>query len=128
MASEESVQVVDVDDSCPLLPLVEGRGSARAVIWPGVGAKQRSMHLFSLAEEASTVQMTHASEATYYVIDGAALATDASDGSVQEAETGAMIFIEPYTPYSIAARNGAVRFVGGPCPPDPALYERISNV
>ena len=125
---EECVQVVDVDDACPDLPLVEGTGSALAVIWPGVGARQRSMHLFSLDAEARTVQMEHPSEATYYVIEGAAVAADSSDGSVQQADTGAMIFIEPHTPYSIAAHEGPVRFVGGPCPPDPALYVGMPDV
>lgn len=121
------VKVLDADDRCPLLPLVDGQGYARAVIWPGVGAEQRSMHLFSLEGGSKTVEMSHASEATYYVIDGAAISIDRSDGSEQHAEAGSMIFVEPLTPYVISASDSGVRFVGGPCPPDPRLYEGLAD-
>lgn len=124
----EVVQVVDVDHLCPLLPLVDGEGSARAVVWPGIGAKERSMHLFALEEGSSTVEMTHPSEATYYVIEGDAVTVDRSDGSEQQVEKGSMIFVEAHTSYVISARNGGVRFVGGPCPPDPQMYEGVAGV
>jgi mannose-6-phosphate isomerase-like protein (cupin superfamily) len=124
----DRVQVIDVNPSCPRLSLVRGGGAAWAVIWPGNGAQSRSMHLFELDEGSETVVMEHPSEATYYVIQGAAVATDASDDSEQMAETGSMIFVEPQTRYVISAEGGSTRFVGGPCPPDPKLYQRMSDV
>ena len=118
----EQIQVLDAGDSCPSLPLVDGEGSARAVVWPGVGAKHRSLHLFELPVGGRTVEMKHPIEAVYYVIAGTALALDLADGAEQTATTGSMIFIEPGTPYVISADGDHARFVGGPCPPDPSLY------
>lgn len=119
------VQIIAADDSCPLLPLIDGEGTARAVIWPGVGATQRSMHLIELPPGGKTIRMQHPMEAVYYVLEGATIAADMSDSTRQEASTGAMIFVEPNTPYVISADGGPTRLVGGPCPPDETLYEGL---
>lgn len=121
----DKVQIVDAGDGCPLLPLVDGEGEARAVIWPGVGASLRSMHLIELAPGAKTVPMRHPMEAVYYVIEGRAVATDLTDNSGQAIGIGSMIFVEPETEYVIAADGQRVRFVGGPCPPDFDLYRHL---
>lgn len=123
---DDKVQIIDADDSCPLLPLVEG-GSARAVVWPGVGARERSMHLIELRGGGRTIEMSHPMEAVYYVLEGAVVAVDSSDGSRQDAIAGSMVFVQPGTPYVIAAEDGPARLVGGPCPPDPALYAHLAD-
>lgn len=122
---EEKVQIIEADGTCPALPLVEGEGSAQAVIWPGVGAQLRSMHLIDLRPGARTIEQRHPMEAVYYVVEGSARAVDTSDGSSYRVSQGVMIFVEPDTPYEIHADDGVVRLVGGPCPPDPALYRQL---
>lgn len=123
----EQIQVLDAGNSCPPLALVDGEGSARAVVWPGVGANQRSLHLFELPAGARTIEMKHPMEAVYFVIAGTATARDLGDGAEQTATTGSMIFVEPDTPYVISADGGHTRLVGGPCPPDPSLYEGYAH-
>lgn len=124
---DDKIQIVDADDQCPSLALVEGEGYARAVIWPGIGAQMRSVHLFDLGPGAKTKRQHHPMEAVYYVVEGQAVAVDPSDGSRQAARAGSMIFVEPDTPYEICADGGSVRIVGGPCPPDPTLYEHLES-
>jgi mannose-6-phosphate isomerase-like protein (cupin superfamily) len=127
MTDPEAVQVVDCDEACPRLPIVDGEGIARAVIWPGAGARLRSMHLIRLGSQARTIEMTHPMEAVYYVISGAVLATDVSTRSTQRAVDGSMILVEPGTPYLLRAEGAAVEMVGGPCPPDRAIYDHLEK-
>jgi mannose-6-phosphate isomerase-like protein (cupin superfamily) len=124
---DDKVQIVDADANCPALPLVEGQGQARAVIWPGIGARLRSVHMFELAPGDHTKTQCHPMEAVYFVVEGEAFAVDPSVGSRERVMAGSMIFVEPDTPYEIHADGGPVRFFGGPCPPDPALYEDLSR-
>lgn len=123
--TKDKVQVIDADSSCPALPLVEGEGEARAVIWPGVGAALRSMHVILLGPGSRTIEMQHPMEAVYYVRSGTVTACDFADDSGQEAETGSMIFVEPETAYRLSADEGSAELLGGPCPPDLALYEHL---
>jgi quercetin dioxygenase-like cupin family protein len=101
------------------LDLVEGEGRAWAVVWPGTGAEQRSLHVLELGAGARTRELCHPSEAVYYVTDGA--------GAVQEEGVeialvpGSMVHCQPDAPYRFRA-DDALRLVGGPCPADPALY------
>lgn len=119
------VLVVDASaDGNPRLSIVEeGEGTAWAVIWPGMGATERSMHRISLASEGRTIPLRHPSEAVYYVISGAARVLDLADGSVQEIGPGSMVHVEAGTDYRFVADEAGAELVGGPCPPDPALYE-----
>ncbi len=55
MTATNEVRIVDGGASCPKLPIVLGRGVARAVVWPGIGAKERSMHRISLQPGDRTV-------------------------------------------------------------------------
>ena len=117
--------MIQILEPGPSLPLVEGEGSARAVIWPGIGARLRSLHRISLGAGARTVELRHAGEAVYYVIAGEGRALDGGDGSAQELVRGSMVFVEPGTSYRLAAGERGLELVGGPCPPDPKLYEGI---
>lgn len=120
----EEVQVLSSTEG-PRLPIVEGSGEAVAVVWPGVGAYLRSMHRIALGDGGRTIRMKHPSEAVYYVLDGSVDVVDEAEAHV--ASKGAMIFVEPETPYSFASRHGSAVLVGGPCPPDPALYEALER-
>ena len=48
MSEVKAVRILDAGASCPELPMVEGGGVARAIVWPGVGAALRSMHRIEL--------------------------------------------------------------------------------
>lgn len=111
----------------PQLPIVEHGGSARAVVWPGVGSQYRSMHLITLDAGGRTVELAHGSECVYHVSSGEGTMEESDGGENHEVITGSMLFIEPDTRYRfVAGPNGAV-LIGGPCPPDPGLYEGLGT-
>jgi mannose-6-phosphate isomerase-like protein (cupin superfamily) len=123
----EAIRVIDADERCPELQIVQGEGVARAVIWPGIGAAARSMHRITLRRGARTTSLRHPMEAVYYVISGMALVEDQTDGAPVRLRPGSMVFVEPDTPYVFAAQGDRVEIVGGPCPPDESLYDGLKK-
>jgi hypothetical protein len=121
MLLSEIVQVLPLDESCPAVDVVAGEGQARAVAWPGVGARSRSMVHVRLAGGAGTRPLVHGMEAVYYVICGAGAVADGA-GARQALVTGSMAFVEPATSYAFTADSGGMELVGGPCPADPDLF------
>jgi mannose-6-phosphate isomerase-like protein (cupin superfamily) len=115
------VTVVGGEDG-PTLDIVEGDGTARAVVWPGMGARLRSMHRISLGPGSRTVELRHESDAVYYVIEGGGEARDGGDDSAEPLVTGSMIHVDRGTAYTLAAGDDGMEIVGGPAPADPALY------
>jgi quercetin dioxygenase-like cupin family protein len=120
----EEIQVVGLEQG-PALDIVEGEGHAHAVIWPGMGAELRSIHRIELSDGAQTVPMRHPHEAVYYVIEGSGEVLDMGDGVAQPVRPGSMAHIDGYTRYRFAAGADGLSVVGGPSPPDPALYEGL---
>jgi mannose-6-phosphate isomerase-like protein (cupin superfamily) len=120
----EEIQVVALEDG-PRLDIVDGEGDARAVIWPGMGAQLRSIHRIELGAGARTIAMRHPSEAVYYVVEGTGEVLDIGDGSTELLGPGSMAHIDAETTYRFGAGARGLSLVGGPCPPDPALYERV---
>ncbi len=123
----DRVCVFDSGDDCPALPIVAGGGVARAAVWPGVGAKMRSMHRISLAPGSRTIELSHPMEAVYYILSGAGVVQDAAVGDDQSLIEGSMIFVEPNTRYAIQAGDNGLEVMGGPCPPDPSLYAHLQS-
>jgi mannose-6-phosphate isomerase-like protein (cupin superfamily) len=121
----EEIRVIALEDG-PELALVEGDGHARAVIWPGMGARLRSIHRIELGAGARTIAMRHPSEAVYYVIDGIGEVLDIGDGAAQPLTPGSMAHIDAQTTYRFGAGAQGLSLVGGPSPADPALYEGVS--
>ncbi len=122
------VQVLRTNRDYVALPLVEGGGEVRAVVWPGVGARHRSMHYIALAAGGRTVPQRHPdSESVYYVIIGEGMILDLDTGATHPVHAGSVVFMTLSTRYQIAAGPAAaMTCVGGPCPPDPALYRTTS--
>jgi quercetin dioxygenase-like cupin family protein len=120
------VRVLDADRG-PALDIVEGSGSARAVVWPGVGAELRSMQIISLEDGARTVTLRHPGEAVYYVLRGAGEATDGAAEAGQPIAEGSMVHIGPETAYAFRAGPGGLELVGGPSPADADMYEGIAE-
>jgi quercetin dioxygenase-like cupin family protein len=122
MSNSREVRVLDGGDACPALPLVEGEGVARAVIWPGIGARLRSMHRIRLAPGARTIPQRHPMEAVYYVLSGEGTVRHPEHPPARPLVEGAMVHVEPGTAYVLEAGPDGIEILGGPCPADPALY------
>ncbi len=118
------VAVVDAELG-PELPIIDRAGSARAVIWPGMGAELRSMHRISLKPSGRTIRLSHSSEAVYYVISGSGAVCDTPDAPREALIEGSMVLIEPGTDYALCASSDGMELVGGPSPADPALYQSL---
>ena len=118
----DEILVLDGEGTGPELNIVDGPGSARAVVWPGMGARARSVHRVRLEAGARTVLLSHPSEAAYYVVEGAGEVVDGA-GRAQPLDAGSFVHVAPDSGYSLRASGGGLEAVGGPCPPDPALYE-----
>ena len=123
----DEVRVLDSGEACPELPIVEDGGRALAVVWPGVGALHRSMHLVRLDGDGRTKPLSHPSDAVYHLCEGSATAVDGGSGESFEIRVGAMLHIDAGTTYRIEAGGAGAMLIGGPCPPDPALYEHLEE-
>lgn len=121
------VQVIRASEPGPELPVVEAGGLARAVVWPGSGAQQRSMHLIDLEPGGCTVDLKHESECVYHVSAGSGTMLDLDAGERYDAITGSMFLIESGTSHQFTAGPEGAVLLGGPCPPDPALYEHLGD-
>jgi quercetin dioxygenase-like cupin family protein len=121
-ASEACVQVLPLRGAGPSLPVLAGGGSARAVIWPGAGATQRSIHLIQLAPSSGTVRLEHPAESVYYVLHGSGTVAGDRPAAVTPLVPGSMVHVAPGTGYRFSAGPDGMEIFGGPCPPDPALY------
>ena len=123
----DQAQVLSSGVSAPELRIVETGGRARAVVWPGIGAQQRSMHVIQLDSGGRTTSLSHPSDAVYHVCEGSATVTETDNDSSFDVGVGAMLHIDAGTTYRIAAGAGGAVLLGGPCPPDPALYQHLED-
>jgi mannose-6-phosphate isomerase-like protein (cupin superfamily) len=98
------------------LGIVARGGSAVALAWPGSGSLHRAMHHIQLEPGGETVPLLHESESVYFVAEGSVRIGDLRAG------THEMVFVPPRVRYRLVA-EGPTSVYGGPCPPDPALYD-----
>lgn len=122
-APQDGVVVLDVEGDGPVLPILDGPGSARAIVWPGMGARHRSMNLVRLEAAARTVELEHPMEAVYYVISGSGQLLGRAGAPAGDLVLGAMVHVAPGHAYALEGGETGIEVVGGPCPPDPRLYE-----
>ncbi|HLG81920.1 MAG TPA: hypothetical protein VKY22_12955 [Bradyrhizobium sp.] len=101
--------------------MVVGEGNAKLVLSPHNGASFRSFQLVSLGENARTVDLSHASDCVYYVIEGEGAIVDAAQGRRFEVTEGHMVHIDAGDRYRIEAGGAGIKVIGGPCPPDGPL-------
>ncbi len=121
--SEDRVQVVRGSAEPVVLPLIASGGEALAVVWPGVGSQHRSLHRLLLEPGGRTIDLQHPSESVYYVRAGSATVTDGDGGEQHSLVEGSMVHVDPATAHRFEAGDGGAEIVGGPCPPDPSIYE-----
>lgn len=122
MLQARGTKVIRREDRGTELDIVRGEGSCAPVVWPGMGATERSLHLLRLGPHSRTIRMRHPSEAAYYVVAGEARIVDYDAGSSLPLMPGSMFHVEPGTTYGIHTDGASAQILGGPCPPDPALY------
>ncbi len=116
-------RVVQPTEWAEAIPLTGEGGVCLPIIWPGMGAVERSLHQFQLPVGVSTLVFEHPSEAVYYVISGEIDVVETAVGSSTRIDTGAMFHVESGTEYRFAGASELAVVIGGPCPADPALYQ-----
>ena len=122
MSEAKNVVVLDSNATCGEVPIVQHKGIARSIVWPGMGATLRSMHKISLQARGRTKNLCHHAEAVYYVMVGKVEVVDLTDGSKQPLIEGSMVHVEAGTEYRFEAGASGANILGGPCPADPNLY------
>ena len=126
-AMSESIQVVDAVHSQEI-PIVDGIGNAKVVVWPGTGARHRTFQVINLGENSKTVQLCHPeSDAAYYVLKGQGSVFDVGTGQSQELGEGGMVHIDAKDRYQFVANSSGMDLLGGPCPADASLYAGLKN-
>lgn len=120
---KDTVQVIDASLMRKPLALVEGAGEAHAILWPGNGARYRTVNIIELSGASRTIDLRHAHECVYYIARGGGAIRDLASDSVQELIEGSMIHIGPRDGYRLEAGAGGMRAIGGCVPVDPALYD-----
>ncbi len=115
-----AVRIITPREWGPNLPLTEGDGAFRPLVWPALDAHARSLHHIRLEGGAATVPLKHPSEAVYYVIEGTAEVIEPEVSRAPLTE-GSMVHVDPGTTYQFITLRG-VTIIGGPCPADPGLY------
>jgi len=124
--SQNAVMVLSSRSPRRALDIVEHRGTAEAIVWPGMGAQHRSLHRIVLERRGRTATQRHASEAAYLLVRGEAHIIDETSGERFALDAGSMVHIGEGVPYRFEAA-AAAELVGGPCPPDQSLYGDIEN-
>jgi mannose-6-phosphate isomerase-like protein (cupin superfamily) len=126
-----AITIIDARDEAalPLLPLVEDdAGEAQAIVWPGMGAHDRSTHRIRLQPGARTVVQQHPSESVYYVPEGNGFVSAPGGEDGQPLEPGSMVHIGEGDQYRFESGDDGLVLIGGPCPADPALYAHLEEV
>ena len=126
-ATVDTVRILSSNDDCPALPIIETGGSAHAVVWPGVGAIHRSMHMITLDRGGRTKALMHPSAAVYHLCEGAAILSGNDLDESWEIGEGAMFHVDAGTTYRLEATADGTVLIGGPCPPDPAMYQQMED-
>lgn len=129
MANTQSsrVRVIDSAVDCPEIPIVEGEGNAKLVLSRHNGASFRSFQLVSLEGGARTIELSHSSDCAYYVIEGEGTIVDATSLARFDLCEGHMVHIDVGDRYRIEAGTAGIKVIGGPCPPDEALYAGMTR-
>ena len=120
--TQSAVRVITPQEWGPPLQIVTG-GVCRPIIWPGMGARERSLQNFTLPRGAGIRPLRHVGEAVYYVVSGEVEVTDVSEGvEPRMVVAGGMFHVSPGTTYIFVSSADMSVVIGGPCPVDESLY------
>ena len=117
--SAGAVRVIDSAVEGRELPIIEGPGSARAVVGPHSGARFRSFQRIDLGPGGATIPLSHASDSVYYVIAGTGAIVDLASGEEHPLSEGTMVHIDAGDRYRFTSASGDLKLLGGPCPAAP---------
>lgn len=120
--------VIRDEEDAIRVPLLPEADCAVALVWPGMGARHRSLHRISFQPGMASFIFRHESDSVYYVVDGSAEVVDAEDGRALECDAGSAVHIAAGTRYQLRAGATPATVVGGACPPDPRLYQGAEPV
>ena len=118
----DKVRVIDSRGTLPEVSIVEGAGWAKAVIWPGNGARYRTFQVINLEAGSSTRSLDHRTDSVYYVMRGAGVVEDVKGKTGEAIVEGSMIHIDAGDQYRIRAGETGLELLGGPCPADESWY------
>ena len=115
---KDSIQIFSNIETNPTAPIIEGKGTAKAIVWPGVGASERSFFLIEMDKGSYTKVLNHSSESVYYVKEGSGLVIETNIDTNSKIIVGSMVHVEIGTSYSFKAGDNGLVLIGGPCPFD----------
>ncbi len=121
----KTVQVIDSAVNRKDIALINGDGAAWVVLWPGNGARYRTFHILELHPNDQTVDLCHAADCVYYVVEGTGNVRDLETDEIQPLVDGAIVHIDAQDRYRLEADDGGMRLIGGPVPADPDLYTQF---
>lgn len=121
-----SIKILKPEKDFVTLPFVDGsQGVAKAIIWPGMGAKFGSMHYFVMPPGEKNVPHSHETmEDMFYVVQGKGYIID-GDNKKHYFTKGDFVYVPPKCIHAVVS-EGPEDFisVGGPTPPDAEMYKK----
>jgi len=120
-----TVKILNPDKDFVEIPLIKG-GMAKAIIWPGMGAKHGTMHYFVMKPGEENVHHVHdEAEDMFYIVQGKGVIVDGNNGKEHPFQKGDFVYVSPGTPHA-AKSFGPEDYisVGGPTPPDLSIYKK----
>lgn len=121
-----AVKVLRPDKDFVLIPFIKGSGQAKAIIWPGMGAKYGSMNYFVMKPGEQNVPHLHENaEDMFYIAQGQGVIIDYDAKQEHSFEKGCFVYVEPGTMHA-AVSHGPDDYIsiGGPSPIDYEMYRK----
>lgn len=122
------IRRLDVNKDYKELSILDGKGVARAIIYPGMGAKYASLNYFVMKPGSKNTAHVHArSEDVIYVIQGQGIIKETETGNELRFKKGDILFI-PEGVYHQVIPDGDEDYIGigGPQPVDDSIFKDLS--
>ena len=119
-----SIKILNPEKDYVLLPLTKGEGYAKAIIWPGMGAKHGTMNYIYMKAGAENVPHVHPTqEDMFYVVQGSGVVVDCDQNIEYQFKKGDFVYIPPGVTHTVISHGPEDYIsVGGPCPVDKNVY------
>ena len=124
LIEKDSIQIFSNLKTNPTAPIIKGKGEARVIVWPEVGANERSFFLIKMDKGSCTKVLNHSSESVYYVKEGSGMVTETNIKTNSKIIVGSMVHVENGTSYSFKAGDDGLVLIGGPCPFDGNIFSK----
>ncbi len=120
-----SIRILDVNKDYVEVPLLKSGKKAKAIVHPGMGAKYGALNYVVMEPGDENILHVHPnSDDVIYIIQGEGVVVD-GDGNESNFKQGDVIFIPAGTFHAVKARGSQTYIaVGGPQPPDLAMFNR----